>query len=205
MAERKSAILKQQRAIVTRDAIVEGAAKVFARLAYAEARLRDISEESGISEGALYFHFGTKTEIAAAVLSAQQDRMTAVLTEVMDGPGTALDKLTSLARRLADLIATDVIVQGGIRLAGQPSAEPIEGAREPYFEWIRIGQTLIAAGIDDGSIRADTDVDSAAELVNALFVGSQMLAGLADSWTSLPRRIETLKPYLRRIFSTYKT
>lgn len=200
MAERKSAALKQQRAVATRTALIEGAATVFARLPYAEARLRDISVESGISEGALYFHFGTKNEIAAAVLSAQQDRMTEALTKVMGEQSSALDKLASLATSLANLIANDVIVQGGIRLAGQPNAELIEGAREPYFEWIRIGQTLIREGIEDGSISPEIDVDSAAEFVNELFVGAQVLSGLADSWASLPRRINTLRPYLLRVF-----
>ncbi len=202
MAERKTAALKQQRAIATRDALLEAAAQVFARLAYAEARLRDISEQSGISEGALYFHYGTKREIAAAVLAAQQERMTTVLTDVLESSSSGLDKLRSLAARLAELIANDVIVQGGIRLAGQPNPELVDQAREPYFEWIRIGRSLILEGIDDGSIRPETNVESAAEIVNALFVGSQMLSGLSDSWASLPRRVDTLDPYLLRLFGS---
>lgn len=186
---------KQQRAIETRDALLKGAATVFSRVSYAEARLRDISEESGISEGALYFHYGTKNEIACAVLSAQQERMTAVLTEVLADTENALRKLSRLAHGLGQLIADDVVVQAGIRLAGQPNAEVAATAHEPYFEWVRIACALIKEGIADGSIRKDVDVDGAAEFINSLFVGSQMLSGFADSWKSLPRRLKALESF----------
>lgn len=186
---------KQQRAIETREALLDGAAEVFSRMSYAEARLRDISEASGVSEGALYFHYGNKRDIATAVLSAQQERMSRVLTDVLTGTDNSLGKLTQLTKGLAELIARDVVVQGGIRLATQPNVEVAATAREPYFEWIKIARALIQQGVADRSIREDVDVDSAAEFINALFVGSQTLSGLADHWRSLPRRVEALQSF----------
>jgi len=194
VVERKAAALKQQRSIETRDALLAGAARTFARLPYAVARQRDIAAESGMSEGSLYFHFGTKADIANAVLAAQQERMTSVLTGLREDNGTALEKLAKLMRLLAALIAEDEVVQGGIRLSGQPSSDYTVSARDPYFEWERTGSSLISEGVADGSIRADVDVDREAELINAVFVGAQVIAGLEDNWKSLPRRIERLIP-----------
>lgn len=196
VVERRAAALKQQRSIETRGALLEGAARVFARLSYSATRTRHIAAESGISEGALYFHFGPKVDIAKAVLAAQQERMTAVLAEVDELDATALDKLVALATQLADLIATDDVVQGGIRLADQTDQELAADAREPYSEWVRIARSLIVRGIADGSVRPDVDVDVAAEYFNSVFVGAQVLAGLSDAWASLPRRIERLAPLL---------
>ncbi|MFT4211059.1 MAG: TetR/AcrR family transcriptional regulator [Microbacterium sp.] len=187
---------RQERSIATREALLVGAAAVFARMSYAEARLRDISEESGISEGSLYFHFGNKNEIAAAVLNAQQERMSGVLTQVLGGPGDGLRKLRGVIGGLAELIATDVIVQAGIKLASQPTPELASAAHDPYVEWVRIARTLIGQGIDDGSISADLDVDATAEFLNAVFVGEQVLSEFADSWASLPSRIQRVEPFL---------
>lgn len=195
---------KQQRAIETREALLEGAARVFTRLNFAEARLKDIATESGMSEGTIYFHFGNKADIATAVIKAQQDRMTAVLTDVLARSDTGIDKLLFLMKRLADLISADAVVQGGISLSGQldPSVEPV--ANEPYFEWIRITRTLIQLGVEDGSISDEIDVDEAAEFVNSLFVGAQNLSKMADSWVSLPDRATKLSPYVVAVLSPRK-
>ncbi len=188
--------LKQQRSIDTREAILVGAARVFARVTYAEARYRDVAEESGASEGSLYFHFRSKADLARAVLSEQQERMTAVLSRTETEAGSGRSILIRLMANLGELIASDEIVQAGIRLAGQPSSEVTTEANEPYVEWIRIARSLVNRGVADGSIRHDIDVDLYAELFNTIFVGSQVLSGLEDQWASLPQRIKRLAPAL---------
>lgn len=193
--------LKQQRSIDTRDAILMGAARVFARVTYAEARYRDVAEESGASEGSLYFHFRGKADLAKAVLGEQQDRMTAVLVRTEAEAGTGLSILLRLMRNLGELIARDEVVQAGIRLAGQPSSEVNIEASEPYMEWVRIARSLIERGVADGSIRDDADIDLYAELFNTVFVGSQVMSGLEDQWVSLPQRITRLTPALEAALS----
>ncbi|WP_165310699.1 TetR/AcrR family transcriptional regulator [Microbacterium protaetiae] len=197
MVDRKMPTLAQKRSVETRDALIEGAATVFARLSYGEARLRDIAGDSGISEGSIYFHFGTKAEIAGAVIAAQQERMTAVLAGVRGSakaPRAGLEQLLLLLTRLAKLISKDPVVQGGIRLAGEPSPELSNNVSEPYFEWVRIVSSLVRQGIADGSIRADVDVERVSETINYLFVGAQVLSGLADSWKSFPVRLKRVIP-----------
>lgn len=194
--ERRAALLKQQRSIDTREALLVGAAAVFARVSYGEARTRDIAAESGISEGAMYFHFGTKADVANAILQLQQERMSEVLAKVQKGSGPVADKLERLMTQLAKLIARDEVVQAGIRLASQPSDDLADNAAAPYFEWVQTARELLAKGIEDGSIRADIDVDREAELLNAAFVGTQVLSGLADSWASFPKRLKRVLPLL---------
>ncbi|AXL11410.1 TetR/AcrR family transcriptional regulator [Microbacterium foliorum] len=201
MATQRMPRLKQQRSIDTREAILSGAARVFARVTYAESRYRDVALESGASEGALYFHFRSKADLARAVLAEQQERMTAVLVETEAEPGTGLDILLRLMVNLGNLIARDEIVQAGIRLAGQPSTEVTAEVSEPYVEWVRIARALIARGVEDQSIRSDVDVDVYAEFFNAVFVGSQVLSGLEDHWASLPSRIKRLAPALEAVLS----
>ncbi len=202
MAGQKMPRLKQQRSIETREAILNGAAAVFARVTYAEARYRDVAAESGSSEGALYFHFRSKADLARAVLDEQQERMTAVLVSTEAQAGSGLQILLRLFANLADLVARDEVVQAGIRLAGQPSSEVAAEASEPYLEWVRIARALIDRGRADGSIRADVDMDLYAELLNTVFVGSQVLSGLEDQWASLPQRVGRMTPLLEAVLST---
>lgn len=201
MTGQKMPRLKQQRSIETREAILSGAARVFSRVTYAEARYRDVAVESGASEGALYFHFRSKADLASAVLDGQQERMTAVLVDAETQAGSGLQILLRLVANLGDLIAHDEVVQAGIRLAGQPSSEVVSEASEPYTEWVRIARALIDRGIADGSIRSDIDPDLYAELLNTVFVGSQVLSGLEDQWASLPQRLKRLAPVLKTVLA----
>ncbi len=188
--ERRSAGLKQQRSIDTRDALLEAGSVVFARQGYSASRLRDIAMESGVSDGSIYFHFGNKADIALAILESQQARMTEMLATVEASNERGLDKVLALTRKMAELIASDTVVQAGIQLAGDTSLELAKAVSKPYFEWIQIVRTLIEDGIEDGSIRPDVDVDASAELINVVFVGAQVLSGLEDRWTSFPARHE---------------
>ncbi|WP_165310862.1 TetR/AcrR family transcriptional regulator [Microbacterium protaetiae] len=181
---------KQQRGVEAQRALLEAAGAVFARLSYAEARLQDIADEAGISTGSLFFHLGNKTDIAHTVLATQQERMGLVLTEVLERGASTLDKIIGVFDGLAELVASDPLVQGGIRLSLQPATELDVEASTPYQEWVAVAARLVADGQKDGSVRDDIDVALAAELLNELFVGAQVLAGLEDSWQSLPLRVQ---------------
>lgn len=190
---------KQQRALETKEILLESAGRIFTQMSYVGARLKDIATESGMSEGTIYFHFGNKADIASAVIDAQQERMTAVLAHIQSQQNTGIDKLLLTFEHLAFLISKDPVVQGGINLAGQLEPPIDTGAREPYFEWIQITKTLIRLGIEDGSIDCDIDVDGAAEFINVLFVGAQNLSKVDDGWDSLPARTKKLRPYILTI------
>ena len=180
---------------MTRAALLEGAGQVFAKMSYATARLQDIADASGTSQGSLYFHLGNKADIAALVLALQQERMTETLTRLTPA-ASGLEKLLSASESLAKLISSDVVVQAGIKLSQQPGTGLEDSARAPYFEWIEISATLIRQGIEDGSIDPNVNAETAAEFVNNLFVGAQVLAELRDSWQSLPEQIQRMRPHI---------
>ncbi|MGK9148989.1 TetR/AcrR family transcriptional regulator [Plantibacter flavus] len=195
---------QQQRSIATRSALLEAAGRVFSKRSFAEARLRDISTEAGISQGSLYFHFGNKDDIAEAVLAAQQERMAGPLQEVLESDLSGLDKILALSDGLSAIMATDTIVQGGIKLATQPGTGFEASAREPYFEWIQTAKMLITLGIEDGSISPTVDADSAAEFVNQLFVGVQVLSELDDVWKSMPGRMKAAQPFIVAVLAPHR-
>ncbi|GAB3153036.1 ScbR family autoregulator-binding transcription factor [Microbacterium neimengense] len=181
--------VKRPHGLETQQALLVAAGQVFSRLAYSEARLKDIAEAADISQGALYFHFGNKEDVAQAVLDVQQQRMRAVLDSAVSHEGTALERMLRLFEGLGKLVATDELVQAGIRLSMQPATGLDAKASSPYRDWVTVARGIIEDGIADGSMSPGLAPDAAAELVNEIFVGAQTLAGLEDKWASLPRRV----------------
>jgi AcrR family transcriptional regulator/ferredoxin len=61
----------------TRERLLRGAAEVFARRGYDGTRVADIAAAAGVSNGALYAHFGSKAELLVAALRAHGRRLLA--------------------------------------------------------------------------------------------------------------------------------
>lgn len=108
-------------------------------------------------------------------------------------------RIRPLADGFARPIATDPLVQGGIRLTSQASIELPNVATNPFFRWVDIVERLIVEGKKDGSIGQAVNEGEVSAVINAMFVGEQVLAGLADSWSSLPARVKRLHPYIRAV------
>lgn len=194
MTERRG---KQQRGIATQTALIEASARVFARMEYDKAKLKDISEEAGISLGSLYFHFGNKDDVASAVLDEQQLRMNAVLSEVSEETHEhSLSRLLALLDGMAALIARDAMVQAGIRLVSSLPDELQARGYGDYDAWQRVTMRIIVEGVADGSVSSPRPVEELAEILNEIFVGAQVMAGMQDAWASLPARIQRARPLL---------
>ncbi|XBH22443.1 TetR/AcrR family transcriptional regulator [Jonesiaceae bacterium BS-20] len=187
----------QQRSVETRAAVILAAGVVFSKMSYAEARLKDISEEAGISPGSMYFQFGNKQDIARAVLESQKQRMEGALESAFSNVASAIEGMLSLNLALAELIASDPIVQGGIKLSTQPGTDLEQDAVPPYLEWYEVIKELLEAGIADGSVRSNIDINETAELLNEIFLGGQVLSGIEDAWASLPTRAARRNTFIR--------
>lgn len=193
---------QQQRGIETRAALIEACGRVFSRMEFDTAKLRDISAEAEISLGSLYFHFGNKDDIAKTILDIQQERMGAVLSAVTEEPGLdSLERLLALLEGMAALISQDSIVQAGIRLLNSLPEEHRARGYGDYDAWQSVTRTLIVEGIVEGSMSPKCSVDEATELLNEIFVGAQVMSGMHDAWRSLPGRLNTARPLLTMLLT----
>lgn len=103
---------RQERAIETRRKLLVGAAQVFDERGYAGASINEIQERSGVTKGAMYFHFASKEEIARGVMAAQ----TEVPTELRSQPASPMQQVIDLTHELARRLRTDVLFRASIRL-----------------------------------------------------------------------------------------
>ena len=83
----------------TRDRLLRAAADVFAERGYDGTRVADIAATAGVSNGALYAHFGSKADLLVAALRAHGRRVLADMFEADPGRSvTAL--LLDIGRQL---------------------------------------------------------------------------------------------------------
>ena len=134
---------QQQRAHLTRERAIEGAAAVFARVGYAAASISDISAETGVSKGSLYFHFSSKEEIARAVLEREQELGKASAERVIAASASSLEASMGLCADFAHWMSTSILARAGVRLTTETTAfdPPLRG---PFEDWMPLIGALLA-------------------------------------------------------------
>lgn len=75
-------MVRQERAVRTREALIRSAAEVFHHEGFTAASLTLISSRAGVSNGALHFHFASKAVLADAV-----EHAAAGVLQTITGPG----------------------------------------------------------------------------------------------------------------------
>src|SRR3954466_2331952 len=83
----------------TRERLLRAAADVFAQRGYDGTRVADIAATAGVSNGALYAHFGSKGELLVAALRAHGRRMLATVLAA-DPDRSITELLLVIGRRL---------------------------------------------------------------------------------------------------------
>ncbi|MCF6524516.1 ScbR family autoregulator-binding transcription factor [Streptomyces sp. JJ36] len=182
---------KQERAEVTRAAIVEGAARAFDAAGFGSTSLSDIVKEAGVTKGALYFHFASKESLAYAVMEDQFD--TAALLERVERPGvqTAID----LTHRMARELRSNVRVRAGIRLVLEYGSFS-DPDRRFYDRWIATLRACLEPARDSGDLRPEVSAEDAATLVVGSFTGIQIASQVRTGREDLTRRVTDLWTWL---------
>lgn len=72
---------QQERAVRTRNALIESAAELFSKDGFDVVSLSTISTRAGVSNGALHFHFASKAALASAVWEAAAQRLRRITLE----------------------------------------------------------------------------------------------------------------------------
>jgi len=78
--------------------ILDGARRVFLASGYEGASMSLIAREAGVSKGTLYVYFENKEALFAAFIEAECRDATANVFEILNGPGSIGEKLTSFGR-----------------------------------------------------------------------------------------------------------
>ena len=132
----------------TRKCILEAAQRLFAAHGYHGASIRDIVRACGVSNAALYYHFGSKQNLYAQVLRAYIAAVVAHLQESDPGEGSCRGRLSRVALAYARVILqSENLLQTLLRDAAHFDPEDIVRLLPELSEQIPV---TVAAILEDG-------------------------------------------------------
>ncbi|WP_248292776.1 ScbR family autoregulator-binding transcription factor [Actinomycetospora sp. TBRC 11914] len=177
---------RQARALATRETILDAAAHEFAAEGYHAASLSGILARSGVTKGAMYFHFASKEAMARAVADVMKARLPEVVGEWSAGD----DPLTiavHVAVGYAALLRDEVACRAGLRVVNDGALGP-DQARWPADFWEAVHVDLLGRARDAGSLRPGIDPVELARLVVALGTGVRAVCLAAGELAALRER-----------------
>jgi TetR/AcrR family transcriptional regulator len=160
-------VRRRSKGLQTRAEIVAAAERLFAERGFDATRLDDIAVEVGIRRAAIFYHFGDKQELYAAVLDAVFGDWTAALPT----GGRAAERLEAALTGWIDLVAQHPSVA---RLILREAASSQPGMVSPFMragsaavEWFR---AVIDEGIASGELQPRIEPYRFMSLVGAITV-----------------------------------
>ena len=187
---------RQARAEITRDSVLAGAADVFLRLGYANASLSEIIAQSNVTKGALYFHFGSKEELARAVVDQGNERLSASCKGFFDNRVPALEACIGVSYVVADLTQNDPMVAAMLKLNHQIGDYRGTQGDSIALNWGKVNRMLAERAIEQGDLKSDLDPDVVGLLWQELTAGVHIVAVGTDSVDQMAVRMERLWYFL---------
>jgi AcrR family transcriptional regulator len=173
----------ERRRELTRSALVEAAADVFARRGFEGASLEEIAEAAGFTRGAIYSNFGSKEDLLLAVVERYNQTLVGAFSDTLErATDISQEEMTVSAAALwRDLIRRDPNLTA-LNLEFRLRALRNPAFRARFLELLhendkRIAD-LIAREAKTYGIRLKYDPADLAQILNAATVGMSELAGV---------------------------
>jgi TetR/AcrR family transcriptional repressor of nem operon len=166
----------------TRAFLLRTAGRVFAERGYVGTTMADLIAASGLTKGAFYFYFRSKSDLALAVLADQKNRwLDQIGNRVLTHPRAA-DQLDALMPAMLELIATDAGAWSVTRLTRELATDPALAGSvgEPMAEWVAMIADIVRRGQAEGDLRAGLDPDDVAVVLVAAFDGLKSSSDILD-------------------------
>ncbi|MEU3253470.1 ScbR family autoregulator-binding transcription factor [Streptomyces sp. NPDC006997] len=180
---------KQERAVRTRAIILRAAAEVFDELGFSGANIREITHRAGITQGAMYFHFKSKEDLARALMKAQPS------TVLPHTATSGLQGLVDLTLVWSHQLRQDVLLRAGVRLTGEQNSFGVHDAT-PYREWAEVLAERLREARAQGELADHVDIGSMADFVVSACTGMQMYSQVATGRQDLSERVVAMWQHL---------
>ncbi|MCC6917714.1 MAG: TetR family transcriptional regulator [Alphaproteobacteria bacterium] len=152
----------QRKSDITRQAILDSAARAFRLSGYSGARLSDIAAGAGMQAGSLYYHFDSREALVEALMDRGVEQTEAAVRAAiaaLPAPASARDRLrAAIETHLLMIVQQEDIASATIKLiwqVPQPIRERALGRQRAYGA---LWRKLLADARDAGEIRSDLDL-----------------------------------------------
>lgn len=177
--------LQQARAFETRELILQGAARIFARKGYEGTTIADIVEESGVTKGAMYFHFKSKEELGKAIVFQQTELLQG---SIVEENVLAAQALVDMSYQFALALQADPLVRASVRMATEGHGFATE-QRATFDAWLVLGTDLGQRAIDEGDIRPQWTAREVAQILTTGVNGIQQSSLIYSDYEDMLDRL----------------
>ncbi|MFO7690233.1 MAG: ScbR family autoregulator-binding transcription factor [Cryobacterium sp.] len=183
-----AAVAQQARAIVTRAAIVRGAAVVFQNRGYGSTSLADVCAAAGVTKGALYFHFDSKEALARAIIEAQHETSSMIGQTLLAAGTPGLNAMIEMSLEIARQLHEDPVVSAGVRLTIEAANfdSPVAG---PYLDWMTACEEFLRRAITEGDVHPNLEVVRTAHFIISAFTGVQVVSDVLSNRADIEERL----------------
>jgi AcrR family transcriptional regulator len=184
-------ITQRENTQVRQKQIVSAARRLIVKYGSEHVTVRRMAKEIGVTEGAIYRHFRSKSDVLLFLIDDIEDTLIGDIEKnTKKGLGTLetlenimIDHISSIQQRkgVSFQVIAEIISLGDKKLNSK-----IYGVIEKYIEQIK---GILEGGMKDGFVRRDADLDSAALLFFS------MTQGLVNLWSLSHYKFDLLEKY----------
>ncbi|MEU9148167.1 ScbR family autoregulator-binding transcription factor [Streptomyces sp. NPDC048349] len=178
---------RQERAEITRQAILDGAATAFDHSGFDGTSLSDVVRYAGVTKGALYFHFQSKEALARTLIEEQFQVSQNIPAIENPGLQTAID----LSHQMAFGLRTNVRIRAGIRLVVEFGSFTRPDPA-PYNTWIDTCHVCLTPAQERGDILPSLNAYDVSTFLVGAFTGIQITSHVRTGREDLHTRITDL-------------
>ena len=191
----------------TRERLVQAAAREIYRAGFQSASLETILAATGVTKGALYYHFDSKEALGYAVVDEVigPDVRLAWVRPLL----TDKDPIDALIGAVRNIPVQPVIVRGGCALNNlAQEMSPLHAGFRKRLEtafnaWREAVASILRRGQAEGSVRRDVKPDDAAGLLIAMVEGYGSLAKNAQDPKVMKAGIRNIVGWLESLRSLH--
>ena len=192
----------KEEAAITRENLLQAGLAVFGRKGFEAATLEDVAREAGVTRGAIYWHFGSKTELFNALMEKYSSKGSDILQRAAAEGGNFKDILRRVFTCMLLAVETDLELRSMMEISLFKTGY-ISGSEDWRVRQVENSRALVDTvagamkqGIEAGELRRDLDPIVAARA----FLAYQN--GIIYLWLSDPSSF-TLGAYADQLADIY--
>lgn len=172
-------MVHQARAVATKRDILDAAVELFGEHGYGGTTLNQIIRRARVTQGAFYYHFSSKDEVAFAIIDEIAEGTAALRTAFVGTPGVGLANVIEMTFQLGALLGQNQSYWVAAYLEHTMARHDQRGAVEAA-ERIEAFASDVARAIRPEELRDGLAAEDAARTMVSVIYGALWMGGLLN-------------------------
>lgn len=153
----------------TQKRLMDAGIALFAKKGYASTSVREIVARAKVTKPALYYYFNNKESMFISILNTASERQESMLADVLETPGTVLDRIIHLYRHIHEVMVDNTNLFRMIHnlILGPPQGAPQYDFDKFHRRMVEVIKAIYLEGLARGEVK-EADPDDVAFLVLSL-------------------------------------